>query len=90
MPKPGVGEIPFVGVKAGPRNRINLRPNPDWVPVDREKGSGQQVNVVVDGITEIQVLIDGLSERGITPDYGPEALGDSWRIDVYDPDNNRI
>lgn len=84
------GKIPFVAVRAGPFNQIDLRPNPDWVPVEREKGNMQHVNVVVDGITDIQVLIDGLSERGITPDYGPEVQGGSWRIDVYDPDNNRI
>jgi hypothetical protein len=77
IPNLEVGEIPFVAAKAGPRNQINLRPNPDWVPVDRKKGRGQQVNVVVDRNTDIQVLIDGLSERGITPDYGPEARGGS-------------
>jgi catechol 2,3-dioxygenase-like lactoylglutathione lyase family enzyme len=84
------GKIPFVAVRAGPFNQIDLRPNPDWVPVEREKGNMQHVNVVIDGITDIQVLIDGLAERGITPDYGPEVQGGSWRIDVYDPDNNRI
>ncbi|MBT5048261.1 MAG: VOC family protein [Rhodospirillaceae bacterium] len=84
------GKIPFVAVRAGPFNQIDLRPNPDWVPVEREKGNMQHVNVVVDGITDIQVLIDGLAERGVTPDYGPEVQGGSWRIDVYDPDNNRI
>lgn len=84
------GKIPFVAVKAGPFNQIDLRPNPDWVPVEREKGNMQHVNVVVDGITDIQNLVDGLAERGITPDYGPEVQGGSWRIDVYDPDNNRI
>lgn len=84
------GKIPFVAVRAGPFNQIDLRPNPDWVPVEREKGNMQHVNVVVDGITDIQNLVDGLAERGITPDYGPEVQGGSWRIDVYDPDNNRI
>ena len=84
------GKIPFVAVKAGPFNQIDLRPNPDWVPVEREKGNMQHVNVVVDGITDIQDLVDGLAERGITPDVGPEVQGGSWRIDVYDPDNNRI
>ena len=84
------GERPFVAVKAGPYNQIDLRPNPDWVPVEREKGNMQHVNVVVDGIEDIQVLIDELGKRGIKPDYGPEVQGGSWRIDVYDPDNNRI
>ena len=84
------GKIPFVAVKAGPLNQIDLRPNPDWVPVEREKGNMQHINVVVDGITDIQDLVAGLAERGITPDYGPEVQGGSWRIDVYDPDNNRI
>ena len=84
------GKIPFVAVKAGPHNQIDLRPNPDLVPVEREKGNMQHVNVVVNGINNIQVLIDGLAERGLTPDYGPEVQGGSWRIDIYDPDNNRI
>ena len=84
------GKRPFVAVKAGPHNQIDLRPNPDWVPVEREKGNMQHVNVVVDGIEDIQVLVDELAVRGITPDYGPEVQGGSWRIDVYDPDNNRI
>lgn len=84
------GKIPFVAVKAGPFNQIDLRPNPDWVPVEREKGNMQHVNVVVDGITDIRDLVKGLADRGITPDYGPEVQGGSWRIDVYDPDNNRI
>jgi catechol 2,3-dioxygenase-like lactoylglutathione lyase family enzyme len=84
------GKIPFVAVRAGPHNQIDLRPNPDWVPVEREKGNMQHVNVVVQGIEDIQVLVDGLAARGITPDYGPEVQGGSWRIDVYDPDNNRI
>ena len=84
------GTRPFVAVKAGPHNQIDLRPNPDWVPVEREKGNMQHVNVVVDGIEDIQVLVDELAARGITPDYGPEVQGGSWRIDVYDPDNNRI
>ena len=84
------GERPFVAVKAGPHNQIDLRPNPDWVPVEREKGNMQHVNVVVDGVEDIQVLVDELARRGIKPDYGPEVQGGSWRIDVYDPDNNRI
>jgi lactoylglutathione lyase len=84
------GERPFVAVKAGPHNQIDLRPDPDWVPVEREKGNMQHVNVVVDGIDDIQVLVAELAKRGIAPDYGPEVQGGSWRIDVYDPDNNRI
>lgn len=84
------GKIPFVAVKAGPNNQIDLRPNPDWVPVEREKGNMQHLNVAIDGVADIQVLIGELAKRGITPDYGPEIQGGSWRIDVYDPDNNRI
>lgn len=84
------GKRPFVAVKAGPHNQIDLRPDPDWVPVEREKGNMQHINVVLDGIEDIQVLVDELAVRGITPDYGPEVQGGSWRIDVYDPDNNRI
>jgi lactoylglutathione lyase len=81
---------PFVAVKAGPHNQIDLRPDPNWVPVEREKGNMQHINVVVQGIEDIQVLIDDLAARGITPDFDPEVQGGSWRIDVYDPDNNRI
>ncbi|MHA1108759.1 MAG: VOC family protein [Alphaproteobacteria bacterium] len=84
------GKIPFVAVRAGPHSQIDLRPNPDWVPVERERGNMQHLNVVVDGIEDIQVLVDELAARGITPDFGPEVQGGSWRIDVYDPDNNRI
>jgi lactoylglutathione lyase len=84
------GKIPFVAVRAGPDNQIDLRPNPDWVPVEREKGNMQHINVVVNSITDIQLLIDGLAKHGLTPDYGPEIQGGSWRIDIYDPDNNRI
>lgn len=84
------GKSPFVAVKAGPSNQIDLRPNADWVPVEREKGNMQHLNVAIDGVDDIQVLIDELAKRGVTPDYGPEVQGGSWRIDVYDPDNNRI
>lgn len=84
------GKIPLVAVKAGPHNQIDLRPNPDWVPVEREKGNMQHINVVVDGITDVNNLVDGLAKQGLTPDYGPEIQGGSWRIDIYDPDNNRI
>ena len=84
------GKIPFVAIKAGPNNQIDLRPDPDWIPVERGKGNMQHVNVVVDGIDDIGVLVDELARRGITPDHGPEVQGGSWRIDVYDPDTNRI
>ena len=88
------GDGPFVAARAGPNSAIDLRPDPNWSPVEREKGNMQHVNVTVDGIDDIQVLIDELAERGITPDYGPEVQGVppnfAWRIDVYDPDNNRI
>ncbi|NQU68944.1 MAG: VOC family protein [Rhodospirillales bacterium] len=84
------GESPFVAVRAGPHNQIDLRPDPEWFPVERGKGNMQHVNVVVDGIVDIQVLIDELAKRSITPDHGPEVQGGSWRIDIYDPDNNRI
>lgn len=84
------GKLPFVAVNAGPNSRIDLRPNPNWTPVEREKGNMQHLNVTIDGIEDIQVLVDGLARRGLTPDFGPEIQGGSWRIDLYDPDNNRI
>ena len=84
------GKSPFVAVRAGPRNQIDLRPDPNWVPVERGRGNMQHLNVAIDGIDDIQVLIDELAKRGIAPDHGPEIQGGSWRIDVYDPDNNRI
>ena len=84
------GKIPFVAIKAGPYNQIDLRPDPDWIPLQRGKGNMQHINVVVEGIVDIQVLVDELAKRGIRPDHGPEVQGGSWRIDVYDPDNNRI
>ena len=84
------GERPFVAVKAGPHNQIDLRPDPNWIPVERGKGNMQHINVAIDGVTDIQVLIEELARRGIKPDHGPEVQGGSWRIDVYDPDNNRI
>ncbi len=84
------GKTPFVAAKAGPNSAIDLRPDPNWSPVEREKGNMQHVNVTVDGIDDIQVLIDGLAERGLKPDFEPEIQGGSWRIDIYDPDNNRI
>ena len=84
------GNSPFVAARAGPSSAIDLRPDSNWTPVEREKGNMQHVNVTVDGITDIQVLIDELAERGIKHDIGPEVQGGSWRIDIYDPDNNRI
>jgi catechol 2,3-dioxygenase-like lactoylglutathione lyase family enzyme len=84
------GKTPFVAVRVGPNNQIDLRPNPDWVPVEREKGNMQHINVAMDDVEDIQIVIDTLAERGLTPDYGPEIQGGSWRIDIYDPDNNRI
>jgi catechol 2,3-dioxygenase-like lactoylglutathione lyase family enzyme len=90
LAKHRAGKSPFVAVKAGPYNQIDLRPNPDWIPVERGKGNMQHLNIVVDGIDDIQMLVDDLAKRGITPDHGPEVQGGSWRIDVYDPDNNRI
>jgi lactoylglutathione lyase len=84
------GKTPFVAVRVGPNNQIDLRPNPDWVPVEREKGNMQHINVAMDDVEDIQTVIDTLAERGLTPDYGPEVQGGSWRIDIYDPDNNRI
>ncbi len=84
------GTRPFVAAKAGPNSAVDLRPNPDWIPVEREKGNMQHVNVTVDGIDDIQVLIDDLAKRGLKPDFEPEIQGGAWRIDIYDPDNNRI
>jgi catechol 2,3-dioxygenase-like lactoylglutathione lyase family enzyme len=42
------GKIPFVACKAGPNSRIDLRPDPNWRPVAREKGNMQHFNVVID------------------------------------------
>lgn len=84
------GEIPFVAMRAGPNNQIDLRPNPDWVPVEREKGNMQHVNVALDGVETIEEVVEELARRGLTPDVDPTVQGGSWRIDIYDPDNNRI
>jgi hypothetical protein len=35
-------------------------------------------------------VIDILAERGLKPDFGPEAQGGKWSFDIYDPDNNRF
>jgi catechol 2,3-dioxygenase-like lactoylglutathione lyase family enzyme len=84
------GKIPFVAVKAGPVSKIELRPNPSWQPVEREKGNMQHINVVIDAIEDINVLIAENLKRGIQHSFGPEIQGGTWRVDYYDPDNNRI
>jgi catechol 2,3-dioxygenase-like lactoylglutathione lyase family enzyme len=84
------GKSPFVVVKAGV-SRIDLRPaDTGWRPVEREKGNMQHVNVVIDGVESIDAVIAENARRGIRPDFGPEIQGGSWRVDYYDPDNNRI
>ena len=83
------GRLPFVKIKAGPSS-IDLRPNPDWQPVEREKGNMQHLNVVADGVDDIQVVIAELARHGLKPDVGPEVQGGAWGFDIYDPDNNRI
>ena len=84
------GTLPFVKVIAGPGSRIDLRPNADWQPVDREKGNTQHVNLAINGVEDIQVVVNALAERGLKPDFGPEIQGGKWGFDIYDPDNNRI
>ncbi len=84
------GRSPFVAVKAGPYSRIDLRPHPDWRPVAREAGNMQHVNVTIDGVEDIQIVIDENARRGVRPDFPPGIQGGSWRVDYYDPDNNRI
>ena len=84
------GRLPFVKVKAGSSSAIDLRPNPSWQPVEREKGNMQHLNVVVDGVDDIQVIVAQLAEHGLKPDFGPEVQGGAWGFDIYDPDNNRI
>ena len=85
------GVLPFVTFKVGSRSAIDLRPaRPDWKPVEREKGNMQHINVTVEGIDEIQVLVDTIAERGIQPAFPPDTIGGTWRVEYYDPDNNRI
>ena len=84
------GRIPFVGVNAGPHSRIELRPDPSWTPVAREKGNMQHVNVTIDGVDDIKTVIEANARRGVHPDFPPGIQGGSWRVDYYDPDNNRI
>lgn len=83
------GKIPFVAVKAGV-SRIELRPDPNWRAVEREKGNMQHVNVVIDGVEDIGTIVAENRRRGVEPSYDPEIQGGSWRVDYYDPDNNRI
>jgi hypothetical protein len=82
--------MPFVKVKAGPHSGIDLRPEPTWQPLPREKGNMQHLNVTVEGVDDIQVLVAKLAEHGLKPDFGPEVQGGAWGFDIYDPDNNRI
>lgn len=84
------GRLPFVKVMTGPNSAIDLRPDPNWQPVEREKGNMQHVNLAVEGVDDIQVLISELAKRGLKPDVGPEVQGGRWGFDIYDPDNNRI
>ena len=84
------GSLPFVAARAGPNSAIDLRPDPNWTPIEREKGNMQHVNVTVDGIDDIRILVDGLAQRGLKPDFEPVIQAGAWRIDIYDPDNNRI
>lgn len=84
------GRLPFVKVITGPNSAIDLRPDPNWQPVEREKGNMQHINLAVEGVDDIQVLIDELAKRGLKPDVGPEVQGGRWGFDIYDPDNNRI
>lgn len=84
------GKSPFVIVKAGV-SRIDLRPAvPGWRPVEREQGNMQHVNVTIDGIEDIETVIAENARRGIKPDVPASIQGGSWRVDYYDPDNNRI
>jgi catechol 2,3-dioxygenase-like lactoylglutathione lyase family enzyme len=85
------GALPFVACKVGSRSNIDLRPAPSgWKPVDREKGNMQHINVTVEGIDDIQVLVDSIAKHGIHPAFPPDTIGGTWRVEYYDPDNNRI
>ncbi len=83
------GRLPFVKINAGP-NSIDLRPEPNWTPITREKGNMQHLNVVDEGVDDIQTVIEELAGEGLKPDFGPEVQGGAWGFDIYDPDNNRI
>jgi hypothetical protein len=50
----------------------------------------QHLNLAIDGVEDIQVVIDALAKHGLKPDFGPEIQGGKWGFDIYDPDNNRI
>ena len=84
------GRLPFVKVKAGPNSGIDLRPDPQWVPLPREEGNMQHVNLALQGVEDIQQVVDELAKHGLKPDFGPEVQGGAWGFDIYDPDNNRI
>jgi catechol 2,3-dioxygenase-like lactoylglutathione lyase family enzyme len=84
------GRSPFVAVKAGPQSRIDLRPDPQWTPVARERGNMQHVNVTIDGVDDINEVVEANARRGVRPDFPPEIQGGTWRVEYYDPDNNRI
>lgn len=83
------GRLPFVKISAG-MNAIDLRPNPEWQPVERERGNMQHLNVVAEGVDDIQIVIEELARHGMRPDVGPEIQGGAWGFDIYDTDNNRI
>ena len=84
------GKMRFVKVSTGASSGIDLRPDANWRPVDRERGNMQHMNLAIDGVDDIQVVIAELAKKGIKPDFGPEVQGGRWGFDVYDPDNNRI
>ena len=84
------GRLPFVKVETGPDSGIDLRPDPNWRPAERERGNMQHMNLIVEGVDDIQVVVDRLAEHGLKPDVGPEIQGGAWGFDIYDPDNNRI
>lgn len=85
------GGSPFVAVKIDGRTCINLRPAPDgWKPVEREKGNMQHINVTIEGVDDIALLIDEIAKHGVQPAFPPDTIGGTWRVEYYDPDNNRI
>jgi catechol 2,3-dioxygenase-like lactoylglutathione lyase family enzyme len=84
------GNLPFVKVKAGPQSGIDLRPDPNWEALPRGKGNMQHLNVVLDGVDDIQIVIARLAEHGLAPDIAPHIQGGAWGFDIFDPDNNRI
>ena len=84
------GQIPFIKIKTGPDSGIDLRPDPNWRPVERERGNMQHLNIVLKGVDDIQEVVDHLAKHGLKPDFGPEVQGGAWGFDIYDPDNNRV